>query len=383
MTESQTLVSRYDIKKIASPILSYYQEIVPRDPHDRIKFINAIILNTPFLVGLAKRHAALLSGQVNYSALQAEFEEEGFTSVIQKKLENVLESEYLNYCEIQNDIFFNLYYYPEVVTTVLPMYEYWVVCTNKKTCGRKILLSEPVNKHFEYILEVPVYSAVRQDATKNVFRMSGKCPYCGHVLRKIKVKYTEKKASKNMPNIFVKIWNPYYTSVEKGSYTGRTSAYIDPSRFRECYPSRYANGSKYTFSDLDNIDPNLLYCHMVDMPYSPNPKFTKVFVNKPAIAGLEDGFSPVLLALVSLLHSGSLRRGQEADAIIKSSPHMMLTPAAAENSTVNTTLDGGELTSLIMQMVREVEQGDSTGLMYFPAPVKAEKLFEEGISEFD
>lgn len=372
-----TLVSRYDITKIASPILSYYQKLVPADPEERVKFINAIVLNAPYLVGLAKRYAALMSGAVDYDKLKKDFSEEGFSNVVSSKLKDILDSEALNYADIQNEIFFNLYYYPEVAATILPIYDYWTTCPDKHKCGRKIMLSEPIGRHFEYTLEVPVYSVARKDSTKNTFKMSGLCPYCGTRIQKRTVKTSEKKATLEEPNIFVKIWNPYYTSVERGAYRGRTSVYINPSRFRECYPSRYANGSKYTFSDLDNIDPNLLYCYMVDMPYNPNPKFTKVFINKPSIAGLEDGLSPVLLALVALLHTGSLRRGQEADAIIKSSPHMMLTPVSGENSTISTTLDAGKVTELIMQMVREVEQGDTTGMMYFPTPVKADKLFAD------
>ena len=376
MSDPSTLISRYDITKIATPILSYYQKIVPTDRHERVKFINSIILNAPYLIGLGKRYAALLSGQINYDNLKQKYGDVGFTNKISSKLDDIVNSKNLKYSEIQNTIFFNLYFYPEVVATVMPLFEYSIVCPG---CEKKILLSEPVGKHFEYTLKLPYPTrSSRRVNKKPAFVVSEtSCPYCNAKIREVKVKYSEKKGAVDNPNFFIKIWNPYYTSVERGAFQGISSVYVDMNRFQMCYPELYSNGGKYTYATLDHMDYNLLQAIMTGMAYVPNTSYTYVFRNKPEIAGLEDALSPVLLALVSLLHTGSLRRGQEADAIIKSSPHIMLTPAVGENSEISTKLDAGGVTGLIMQMVKEIQIGDTTGIMYFPTPVKADKLFTD------
>ncbi|NCU27412.1 hypothetical protein EOM86_11965, partial [Candidatus Nomurabacteria bacterium] len=74
--------SRYDITKIANPLFSYYQTLVPREHTEFIKFINSIALNAPYLIGLAKRYAAVMTAQVDYAELSGSYRDKGFTDIV-------------------------------------------------------------------------------------------------------------------------------------------------------------------------------------------------------------------------------------------------------------------------------------------------------------
>ena len=368
-------LGRYDIAKIAAPLFSYYQKIIPTEHTELIKFINAVILNSPNLVGLARRYSALLAGQVDFGKIKTSIDDAVYTDKVEKKLRNMLRL--IKYQNVQNEIYYNLFFYPRVTATVMQVYKYTAEC---RECKAVVNLSEPYGKHFEFKLGVKERQ-VSLHGVSSGFKLSASfvCPgkkcKCNNSNRPVKVeavKYRDDEAG-----FFVKIWNPYYTKVEKGIMRGRTFVVIDPDRFRKLYPERYASGGIFTFADIDNMDPNFLIAMLSGMPYIPNPDMTQVFTNEPQLAGMVAPMSPALLSMVGLLHTGSLRRGQEADAIIKASPHILLTPDRGEQSTQNTTLDGTVVNDMMMRMVKEVQEGNTTGIMHIPIPMTAKNLFAD------
>ncbi|MFA5429073.1 MAG: hypothetical protein WC279_12805 [Sulfurimonas sp.] len=361
--------SRYDITKIANPLFSYYQTLVPREHTEFIKFINSIALNAPYLIGLAKRYAAVMTAQVDYAELSGSYRDKGFTDIVYSRLEKILTAHGINLQVMQQSLFFNLFFYPKMTVTLLPVFVYRTTCSH---CGAVITLSSPRQEHFEFTM------TVKSNKVKELV-VSYKCPHseCGKQNAGQPVDISEMDGTENEPGFYAKLWNPYYTRVERGVMRGAAFTVIDTIRFKEFHTGRFDQGGTFTYADLDSADPNFLLAIMSGDTYIPNPKMTYTFDNRPELAGIETALSPALLNLVGLLHTGSLRRGQEADAIIKASPNYLISPAFGEGSAINTKMDGAMVTDLAMRMVKEIQEGDTLGIGWFPSPITANKLFAD------
>lgn len=366
VTTPSQLRSRYDIVSTVNPLFSFYQTIVPKEHSSLIRFINSIILNFPYLSGLAARYAAALASKVDYSKMRTDLGDKGFTDVVMKNLEDTINN--CGYHAMQLEVFTNLFFYPRIAVTITKKYDYLVKCHH---CGKDINIAKLTGKFFE--VQLTTATSGNDIKIKAVF----KCPICGKGNTGVTLRWKKRVGTITDPGFFFNMWNPYYFRVSRGMMRRKSLFVVDMDRFRECYPDRYCNGSYFTFADLDGVEPEFLKAMLAYREYTPNVDMTHLFVNEPLYAGLEAELSPALLNVAALMHNGVLRRGQEADAIIKASPNILITPEMGENSKASTTLDGRLVNDIVMQLVKEVQSGDTLGLGYIPVPMKATSLFAE------
>lgn len=358
--------SRYDITSVVNPLFSFYQTIVPREHTQLVKFINAIILNFPYLSGLARRYAAAISSKVDYSRLSSKFGDKGLTDVVLERLKDTVDNS--GYYKMQMEVFTNLFFYPKLVVTIGRQFDYHVTC---KHCGKDHNISKITGTYFEVML------TTEGSGKKVKLKAQFDCLYCNAKNNGVPLKWKMRAGTVDKPPFYFHVWNPYYTRVSRGVTRTRSQFIIDMDRFRECYPDRYCSGAAFTFSDLDGTDPEFIKAALAYKEYMPNPNYSHLFVNEPAYAGIETEISVALLNVAALMHNGVLRRGQEADAIIKATPNILITPAMGENSKANTTLDGKLVNDVVMQLVQGVQSGDTLGLGYIPIPMTANRLYAE------
>lgn len=107
-----------------------------------------------------------------------------------------------------------------------------------------------------------------------------------------------------------------------------------------------------------------------------NPRLVTVFTH-PELIGIDRSFSPFMLAMMTLLHTGILRKGREADALIKMAPQYLITPEGGASSPTNVLLDARKASGFLMQKVKEIQEGDTGGISYLPFGVRTTQLFPD------
>lgn len=366
--------SRYDIISYSREFFSYYDKVVPKTREELVKFINDLQLNFPFLVGLARRYAAVLTAQPNYASMHSNYLEEGFTDIVQRNFKDIWGA--LNLDDVQMEIYSQLYFFPRLNVTILPKYDHYFKCSH---CGKRIDIG-PNSMFFEFTLSATEEKTGKGGHTDIVLKGDFECPIrdCGGRNTSSSFLSDRRKDYKEDATPFLaKVWNPYYVVEKTGIIEGLSVAVVNPMRFREVYPTKFVEGEPMTYADVEHMDPNFFKCMMKDRAYILNPEMTYLFVNKPRITGLDSELSPALLNVVALMHSGTLRRGNEADSRIKANPNFIVTPTHGEASSANTRLDGTAVVKNVMTAVKEVQERDTGGIFYMPFGMQASKLFSE------
>lgn len=359
------------------------QTIFPPDlkSEDIVGIINAIIINSPTLLGMIKQYASMIAADIDYSAIAFNNEDKDSKSLIQDRLESILEAEGIDVTSFQIDLFSNLFIYPEVAVTVFPKYEYECECP---LCGERISISSPQKYRFTFSL---IEHTPRGDkVSPEDLYCDYKCTACQKQVKDVPVKVSLMEISSKKEIAakcaYTKIWSPYYTKIRYGAMNRTPECFIDINLYLDFYKElQYVNTQFLTYVDLDNADPEFVKAVILhkgsDRIYAPNMEYTQIFTDKVKIAGMACMFSPLMFLTPNLVHTGVLKMGNEADAIIKANPNMLVSPVAGENSKASHMTDARVVKGAVMNAVEESRDGNSLGVGYMPIPVQATSLWAD------
>mgnify|MGYP001766662536 CR=1 FL=1 len=352
------MVGFYDISKYSDVLFSYFDKTIPISNYEQhLKYRNRILLNSPEIHGPFKKLASLFVCDVNYEAL-------GDNSTrIKTKLPPILDA--AKFPSKQMEIFYNLFFYDYVVAAIFPSNNYKFTCTE---CDHVSLITE------NYASTFSLHPKKATDDDPEI-QANTKCPECNkrtmHTITEVR---KTKQLDKNPLNIL--LFNPFDVLVSRGPGGAFRVYFSSINYMRHAYFGLRA-GADLTAEKIINFPFTFVKAVILNRPLVLNNNITQVF-RHPMIAGLNKSFSPLMLSLKSLLHTNILRKGREAEALLKVDPHYMITPLGGTNSAPATIQDGRAQVQFTMSAVKQIKEDDSNGLIYNPTPHQAVPLFPEG-----
>lgn len=349
--------SFYSIDKYSDILFSYFSKVVPMGNHEQnIKFRNKVALNAPELHGIFKRLAALLVSDINYEALSQEK-----ATIFKESLPQILAKSKWKFK--QYEIFYNLFMYDYVVTLVYPFTSYKTSC---QVCGKEVVINESFGGTFKLHREKEGVEVI----------LSTHCKNCNRETKHDMIEVLHTNNFKKYP-MNILLFNPFDVSISEG-YGGSQKVYFSPTDYRK--RSSYNNIKENTplgAEEIINVPYKIISSILYNKPLKFNNNLVQVF-RHPEILGLQRGLSPLMLSLSTVLHTSILRKGREADALLKVDPHYIVSPVGGANSPVTSLTDGRSTTDFIMKGIKQIKENDSNGLIYSPNPVQATPIFAQG-----
>lgn len=351
--------ARYSVDKYADLLFSYFEKLVPlKSKRENIKFRNSVMLNTPELHGMFKRVAALLVAKPNFDSLP-----EKHRASVENHLPSVLKQG--KWDKNQFEIMYNLMFYDYLVAFEYPYTTYRTTCD---VCGTIENINEGFTKTFS--LTQSRNRATDKREIKAIFicaKCESRTPHhlamTQHITNFV-----------NYPTQ-TKLFNPLDIEVATG-LGGSKKVWFSGMRYREHTPYGIREGVDLTSEQIVNVPIGIIEAILYGEAFMFNPRLVTVFTH-PQLVGLDRSFAPFMLAMMTLLHTGILRKGREADALIKMAPQYLITPEGGAASPTNVLLDARKASGFILQKVKEMQEGDTGGISYLPFGVRTTQLFPD------